>query len=159
LSMTNTLNEKDPRICTNDDLNVLWRIKRKAEDAKYTDLAQCVDGFIVDRARTFLTSDRGTGHGRWFTENDFDASTESNARSHRESRTIRSRGYAAAADTRFWERNFEEALRWYRCSLRADRFQPSVITKYMLLRMGKSGIRFRDGLLALRQCGRRSNSH
>ena len=67
LSMTNTLNEKDPRICTNDDLNVLWRIKRKAEDAKYTDLAQCVDGFIVDRARTFLTSDRGTGHGRWFT--------------------------------------------------------------------------------------------
>lgn len=158
LSMTNTLNDKDPRICTNDDLNVLWRIKRKAEEANYTEVLERVDFFLVDRAQTFLTFDKTYRSRRWFTEEDLQASTDKNARDPRENRSIRSRVYARAGDTRFWEQNFSEALRLYQRSLDCDRLNPSVLTKYALLRIGTPGIRLREGLLALRGRARHANS-
>ena len=158
-SMTNVLNEEDPRICTKDDLRVLWQIKRRAEEAQCMELASLVDDFIVDRATLFLASVRNNGPRPWYTFEDFEGSVIENAPSEEERRRIRSRVYSRVADEIFWLRNYSLSNELYQRSLKLQFFQPKVWLQWLLLQAGRPGIRLREAQLALRRWVADSKSH
>jgi hypothetical protein len=158
-SMTNVLNEEDPRICTRDDLRVLWQIKRRAEEAQRMELASLVDDFIVDRATLFLASVRNNGPRPWYTFEDFEGSVIENAPSEEERRRIRSRVYSRVADEIFWLRNYSLSNELYQRSLKLQFFQPKVWLQWLLLQAGRPGIRLREAQLALRRWVADSKSH
>jgi glycosyltransferase involved in cell wall biosynthesis len=150
LNMTNRLNERDPRICTKDDLRVLWQIKARAEEAGHHELCSTVQRFIVERATRFLASERNRGSRPWYTFDDFEESVTDGAASRDEARRVRSQVYAAVADCHFWQRSHAHALDLYRRSLRVDATQPKVWLQYLLLRLGRPGIYLREARSAMR---------
>jgi hypothetical protein len=144
LSMTNTLNELDPRICTRDDLAVLWRLMRKAEEARQWMLVKKIDKAIAERSVYFLTVQTVRASRPWFTNGDFEDVVGRNARGWVEGREIRGTVYCGVADHSFWLRDFDAALTFYRRSLRQNPCDLRVWAKYGLLRIGGSGIRVRE---------------
>jgi glycosyltransferase involved in cell wall biosynthesis len=151
LSMTNLLHEADPRICTKDDLRVLWRIKRCAENAGHAELAVCVDDYLVDRAAFFLSSAKNKGSKPWYSLKDFEQTVEENSGSERESQEIRARVFARVADDSFWQGDYLKAKSLYALSVSTKFFQPKVWLQQLLLRMGAPGIWIRKAQLLLRR--------
>jgi glycosyltransferase involved in cell wall biosynthesis len=150
-SMTNILNDNEPRTCTRDDLLVLWQIKRRAEEAGRQDLVARVDYHLVDRSTLFLTSQRAGDARPWFTFEDFEQSVEANAVTPAEKRLIRSRVYARVADALFWKRNFSLSADLYRRSLKLNPWHPKILLQSILLSMGTPGIRIRQAQLTFRK--------
>jgi glycosyltransferase involved in cell wall biosynthesis len=150
-SMTNILNSDDPRICTRDDLLVLWQIKRRAEEAGRHDLAARVDPYLADRAALFLTSHRSGDPRPRLTFEDFEESVEANAASPAEKRQVRSGVYARVADEFFWNRHFSFAADLYRRSLKLNPWRPKIFLQSMLLSMGAPGILIREAQLTFRK--------
>jgi glycosyltransferase involved in cell wall biosynthesis len=151
MSMTNLLNESDPRICTKDDLRVLWRIKRSAENAGYAELVSRVGDSLVDRAALFLSSTKNQGPKPWYSLEDFEETVRENSSSESESREIRARVFARVADDSFWQHNYAKARNLYALSLSVRFVQPKVWLQQLLLRMGKPGIRMRNAQLSIRR--------
>jgi glycosyltransferase involved in cell wall biosynthesis len=150
-SMTNILNDNDPRTCTRDDLLVLWQIKRRAEEVGRYDLAARVDYHLVDRSALFLTSQRAGDPRPRLTFEDFEQSVEANAASAVEKRQVRSGVYARVADELFWKHNFSLAADLYRRSLKLNPWSPKVLLQSMLLSIGETGIRVREAQLTFRK--------
>jgi glycosyltransferase involved in cell wall biosynthesis len=151
MSMTNLLQESDPRICTKDDLRVLWRIKRCSESAGYAELTGRVDDHLVDRASLFLSSTRNQGPKPWYSLEDFEQTVMENSGSEAESRRIRARVLAKVADESFWQHDYARARSLYALSVLNRFFQPKVWLQQFLLRMGEPGIRLRNAQLMLRR--------
>lgn len=146
LSMTTVLNDKDPGICTRDDMTVLWRIKRKAQDAGRTQLARRAERAIIDRSTLFLTIHSKVMSKPSFTFDDFHNSLMAHASGLIERRRIGSRVYSLVADENFWAENLESASQYYRTSLITNPLSCRVWAKYILLGMGRLGVRIRETL-------------
>ena len=151
MSMTNILNEKDPSICTKDDLRVLWQIKRRTEEARQPVLAQKVDEHIIDRSALFLSSERNKGATAFYSFENFEESMKENAATDQELKKIRSRVYARVADETFWAKDFSQSSSLYRRSLQQDFVQPKVWLQSALLSVGAPGIRLREFQQSMRR--------
>ena len=157
--MEATLKRKDPRILFADNLAVLWRIKREAENGGWGAVgSKCSDrlaNFYRHRveAKSFDPSIFG------ITLEEFESSIKSNARSSEETRKVRAKVYAGLGDTYYRHNQFERSLHFYKQALSQSKWMPKIFAKYWLLRSGALGAYLRDNVFAYRHriAGRKSN--
>jgi glycosyltransferase involved in cell wall biosynthesis len=149
MGMEVTLKRKDPGILFADNLAVLWRTKRAAEQAGLAAVAaRCCDRLVEFyryrlETKVFDTSTYG------ITREEFERSLRSNASNSQEIRKIRAKVYAGLGDRYYRQKQFESALQLYAEGLFLNVWTPELWLKYGLLRLGAGGIRFREGISAL----------
>jgi glycosyltransferase involved in cell wall biosynthesis len=153
-SMTSSLRDKDVRILAWNWIEVPLRIKKKAEEAGYDSIVQKSRPAIVSHYAEHLFTTQYRGSEASITEDEFIDSLHRYASDPGEERWICGRVYAALGDMNYWQREFDRAQAFYRRGLEQDRFMLKYWIKYLLLRTGKLGIRFRELLLVLRHRGR-----
>jgi hypothetical protein len=151
LTMTNVLHEKDPAIWGRDELAVLWRIRRAADEAGGKGLARCADVWIARKAISLLLPPADGRCGSSLTVEEFEASLETEAATTAQRRLILSDVRAGLGDAVFWAGNYTAAAREYERSLEERWFQPVVLAKRLLLRMGPFGNWGRHAIRALRE--------
>lgn len=155
LSMTDTLTNQRLQACAEEDLALPWRIKQKAEEAGYPSIVERCRISIASQYANDIGSRKYKSSNSWheysLTLEEFEQSLLQNSRNPQEQKIIRARVYAALADTYFWKRDFAGALHLYRNGLRQDPRMLQAWAKYLLLRAGNVGIRFRECLPALRR--------
>jgi len=148
-SMTNHLGRTDARIWAKDDLATLWRIKRKAEEAKFARLEKC-DEVIMKRSALFLTGSDLLGLKQGLSVEDFEQVVAEYALSKAEAGAICAGAYAVSGDEYYWQKRFPHALKFYSQSLAKRPLNPRVAAQYILLRTGKFGVWAREAMLKLR---------
>lgn len=162
LSMTDALVGERLRNCAESDVTVLRRIMEKVVEAGCASLARKCMHAIASQYADSLASRKYRSSKSWYeysmSLDEFDESLRHNICNAREERFIRARAYAGAADRYYWRGEFGKALEFYRRGLWEDAAMPNMWIKYFVLRLGTIGIRFRAGLLALRQMMRAAKS-
>ena len=160
LSMTNALVSQQVRNCADSDVEVPRRILKKVEEAAATSLVRTCRTAIAMQYAKNLASRKYRSLASWhqytMTLEEFKKSLRVVARDAQEAKFIRVGAYVAAADLCYWQDDFAQALNFYRLALGEDPSLVTVWTKYLLLRLGHVGIRFRASLLAFRQALRRN---
>jgi glycosyltransferase involved in cell wall biosynthesis len=142
LSMTNTLMNKDPRICIEDDAIVLERTRQRAQEVGQK--------AIVNRCRhlmgyIYATSTLSPRYAnRLMTVEDCDASAARLIHNRRELRMFRARFYACLGDQYCWRQQFGRAFRWYAKGLWRDGWMSVVWLKMLSLCLGDLGLRLRQ---------------
>jgi len=151
LSMTNKLMSTAPRLCTNDDLALQWRIKQKAEEAgAHAIVKRCRHMIAYEYARN-MDLRRYEGGGSRMTEEEAAGSVRQLANSRREERLIRARIHACLGDQFFWRSEAGAAWRSYLHGLRHDPTMLGVWAKCFLLALGGLGTRVRRRARGLRE--------
>ena len=155
LSMTDTLTNQDLRECAEEDEALPWRIKQKAEEAGCLAMVKRCRISIAHQYASGIASRKYRSSKSWheysLTLGQFEGSLLRNTSHRHEQNFIRARVYAGLADTYFWKREFARSLEFYEKAFQQDPWMVQVWAKYLLLRTGKAGIRFRERLPALRR--------
>jgi glycosyltransferase involved in cell wall biosynthesis len=158
LSMTDALVGERIRNCAESEVTVLRRVMGRAVDLGCASLARKCMRAIAAQYAEDLASRKYRSSTSWheysMTLEEFDESLGRDVWNARQKRFIRARAYAGAADRYYWRGEFSSGLEFYGRGLREDAAMPKVWIKYFMLRLGTVGIRFRAGLLALRQMTR-----
>jgi len=151
LSMTNTLMATAPRLCTNDDLVLQWRIKQKAEEAGCAAVVKRCRHMIAYEYARDMDLQRYEGQSSRMTVQEAEESVHRFAANRHEERLIRARIQACLGDQRFWRNDSGAALRSYLRALRHDPAMLGVWAKCLLLGAGGLGTRVRQRSRALRE--------
>jgi glycosyltransferase involved in cell wall biosynthesis len=153
LSMTNTLSSEDARICSLDELAVLWRIRGKAADAGHHDLAARAKKALFARALGLLLNSRRISAKELLTLDDFLEFMAPLPLSREERHRELAHVYAALADQAYCDDDRARAAEFYRQSLQNSWRQPGILAKSLLLRIGPVGAVVRHGIGALKRRG------
>jgi len=160
LSMTDALVSQHAQNCADSDVEVPRRILRKVEEARVTSLVRICRIAIANQYANNLASRKYKSSTGWHEYamplEEFQRSLGKVAHGPKEAKFIRVRAYVAAADLCYWKDDFARALDFYRMAISEDPLLATIWVKYLLLRMGRAGIRVRSSLLALRK-GLRAN--
>jgi len=155
LSMTDALVSQQVQHCADSDVEVPRRLLKKVEEVGARSLVQTCRMAIANQyarnlaSREYISS--SSRHQYSMTLEEFKKSLDVIARDVEEAKLIRVHAYATAADLCYWDEDFAQALKFYKLALDEDPTLAAVWAKYLLLRLGHLGIRFRSGLLAFRQ--------
>ncbi len=151
LSMTSSLLKTDVRICVEDDLAVLWRIKQQAEQAGYGSMVgKCRQAIAYAYARQIAGSQYRASTYRMSLE-EFGTSLCRFATDRNEATRIRARVYGSVADRYFERQDLDRVAQFYRLALGQDSWLVKVWVKRLLLHMGWVGIGVRQALFSLRK--------
>jgi hypothetical protein len=150
LAMTNVLRSEDSRICSRDELTVLWRIREKALEAGQHDLGERAKDALFARALGLLLN-AGRIPTNLLTVDDFLEFLGLLPLSTGERRRVLSRVYSALADQAYCDSDQARAADLYRLSLQNSWRRPGILAKLMLLRIGPIGAAVRHGIGALRR--------
>lgn len=159
LSMTDALVSQHIQNCAASDVEVPRRLLRKVEEVGARSLVKtCRIAIARQYARNLASreySSSSSRHHYSMTLEEFQESLARVARCAQEAKLIRVRAYAIAADLCYWQGDFAQALKFYQLAIREDPTFVAVWPKYLLLRLGHFGIRFRSSLLAFRRALKR----
>lgn len=142
-SLTTLFSQGNTPVCIVDELNVLWRVARQAEAANGRSFRGICNASIASRVARSLRAAPGGDTRPGLSEADFEKLLGSNARDRKDERDVRSRVYMILGDDQYWHGEYKEAMRSYWLGLKLRPLWAKVWTKYLLLRMGKLGIRAR----------------
>jgi glycosyltransferase involved in cell wall biosynthesis len=144
LNMMTDLLERAPHNVFADEVNVLWRTKRKARQRGITTLnrpIECSLGAKYARAASFGYGSKGSPWGLSIAQ--CDQALRSNSADRSEYRRIRGRFYAVLGDKHWWNSAFRSARQTYRMALRDNWQMPEVWLKLLFTWIGPAGIKLR----------------
>ncbi len=151
-SITNALMSTKVRLCIEDDLAVLWRIKQKAEEAGRSAIAKrCRNEIAYEYARHITGKKYVKVAGGSMSLAEAECSLHRHAGSAAEEQWIRARMYMFVGEVHFRQQDFRRTLEFYRRGLREDPWMIKVWSKRFLLHTGTLGFRLRQHVFALRQ--------
>jgi hypothetical protein len=140
-SLTTSFQQADTHLCLNDELGVIWRVRRRAETAGRTSIRiACTDAFI-SRAVAALNP-RGES-SRAVSDSALSAIIHQQLLHPQLATQIQARLYCRLADEKYWRAEYSQAQRWYWCSLRLCPWSLKSWIKYMLLQLGAVGVSIR----------------
>lgn len=149
-SMTSQLMAQQIRVCVDDELTVLWRIKEKAQEMGGRLLVnKCRSAVALEHAKNIMGQYKAAKYSMSLEE--CEGRLQRFARSAAEVRWIRARIYAFLAEGHFRQQNFVKAVEFYRYALGEDPWMAKVWVKRLLLHTGALGVRIRQSAVALRQ--------
>ncbi len=153
LCSTDALVSQQIHNCAESDVIVPRRLLDKAEEAGVPGLVEKCKEAIAGQYAKNVASRRYKSFAGWhqysMTLEEFERSLSRIGRDAREKSFIRARTYAYVADNYYWQQDFGRALQFYRRAIRENPMRPKVWMKYLLLRLGHLGIRFRSLLSKL----------
>jgi len=159
LSMTDALVRDNVRHCAESDIEVPRRIMAKMEEAGFPALAKRCRQAIAYQYSNNIASREYRYSSAWshysMSLGEFEDSLFQVARNPTEQKYIRARAYAGLADRYYGHADFVHALEFYRRAAHEEPMMLMVWMKYLLLRLGHAGIRFRASLWPIRQMIRR----
>lgn len=159
LSMTNSLKQRNALILIQDDLTVLWRIRKKASELGLQSIVESCDDFLVDRYVLCITREvHDLGSFRLPLEECLDSVKRNAVDSHHEVELL-AHIYAGLADELYWKGEHTRALEFYGRSLGVNPNDTSIRIKISLLKAGRLGVWARGGLLTLRRVLSRRIKH
>jgi glycosyltransferase involved in cell wall biosynthesis len=149
-SMTDAIISEDVGVCAKDDLAVLWRIKRKAQEAGYSAVAAlCIQALASFYAKLMFSKHYRSQHLS-MSQRECEESVLSFVSSKSEADRIWARIYACIAEIHVKESNVTSAREFYRRGLSHDFWMPKIWLKTSLLHMGKTGAFVRKSVSVLR---------
>lgn len=143
-SMTNKYKEESINILFNDDIAVLKRIRRLAQDADQNDIVLECDRSIINKYVRRIIQYKGDDIKQ--DAQIVDGLLHSAACSHGEIEKMISRIYAGLADHCYWSGDVYEAGKYYNKALRNDWKNIDTLIKYILLFLGNSGKYLRSAI-------------
>jgi glycosyltransferase involved in cell wall biosynthesis len=160
LSMTNQLKNKAMRILVDDELTVLWRIKKLAEQAGHPMIVNSSGKAIIRQYARYITG--GNYLKFQMNVNELDESLKRFAPGNVGADGIRDRVFASAADLYFAQRRFGPAAEFYELALRENPWSIKTRSKLNFLRIvstGPIGVAVLELTLGLRRLLRACKGH
>jgi len=155
LSMTTAIVKDEKWICTQDSVEVLWRIVRKAREAGAHDIVALFKRATVGSYASGLASPPGAT--RPFKWEDFHESLVQHVENQREADWTRGLVYDAVGDRYFWQGDPTHAAESYRLALGMNPWGVETRIKLWLLRFGGVGFSIRQAVSGLVRVLREKN--
>jgi hypothetical protein len=150
-SMTASLMNGRAHVCAQQDLLVLWRITRAAEEAGHQKVAKAFRKAVATEYARQLTPPK-FGTAPLLSEVEFEQSLSRNAESDREARSIRAWVFAHLGDYFFHQHNPRRAAQCYSVALGEGSPSARTFIKLLLSHAGPAGVRARQAIFSLRHC-------
>jgi glycosyltransferase involved in cell wall biosynthesis len=147
LSMTTAIVNNERWICTQDSVEVLWRIVRKAKEAGAHDIAAMFKRATASLYASGLAASPGVT--RPFNLEDLNESLVQHTENQREADWIRGMVYAAVGDRYFSRGDPGRATEFYRLALGMNPWRITTRVKLSLLRLGRVGYSIRQAAAGL----------
>jgi len=156
LNMMTNLLERAPNTVFTDEVNVLWRTKRKAEQKGFSSLTPVIERSIGTKYARAANAGYGNEASPWgLSIAQVEEALRSNSKDLVEYRRLRARFYGALADRYWWNGAFRDAQRTYVLALRENWRLSEIWLKLLLASTGRVGTkmrsRIREGRCALKQ--------
>lgn len=149
LCITDKLLNQNSRICVDDDLRVLWQVKKKIEGVGDRVMAEkCRRAIAYEYARQ-LVGKRYRSRELHMTQQACEESLRNFTASKMEADSLRPLIYGSAGDIYFQQGNFLSAQKFYRLAVRERFWSAKVWAKLFLLKTGHAGTLIRKRLFAL----------
>jgi len=149
LSISNSLNQQNLKLCVTADIAVPWLIRQKADERGLQKLSKtCLRAIAHEYAR-HGDAKRYRGSMSRMSFSEFEESLCKGTESEKERNWIRARFYAAKGDVSFSEGDIPAARKLYLKSLQKDARMVKVYAK-LLLSLGKLGVYLRTLLSSVR---------
>jgi glycosyltransferase involved in cell wall biosynthesis len=142
-SVTALLNQAEVPLCTLDELNVLWRVAREAEEVGLGAMRSACNTSIAGRSARALRP-RKPGARPGLSKQDLEALVRANARDASDQDDIWARIYTILGDEQYWDGEPVEAARSYRKALTLRPWNIKIRAKVALLATGKFGTGMRE---------------
>jgi len=142
-SLTSQFQSEDASICVIDELNVLWAIAREAKRAGVSTCASACNRAIAGRAARALSSGSAGAAAACLSFADFEKVLGQNVSTPKDAADVRARVSLALGDRQHSGGEYRKARESYWLSLQIRPFWAKSWVKYLLLRMGRSGIGLR----------------
>jgi len=127
-----------------DEINVRWRILRKAEAAGCDFIVQRCKHFIADDYAKRIHVNIDGKYRQGLCIEDCVQSLISHVKTKEEEKYFRARVFLGVADRYYWKHEFANALSFYKKAIRENPRMPEAWTKYAFLAMGRTGITLRS---------------
>jgi len=149
LSMTNQLTRTQALACCEEEIEIQWDIKNRADKAGFAAMSgACLDA--VSHVYATATARKRFGLPTpIMTVDQFEESLCRNTASERERKWLRSSVFAAMGSEYYWQGDIAAAARSYDAALAVNPLQPRVIAKRGLMLLGGAGGFFRNSLRSL----------
>jgi len=149
LSISNSLNQQNLKLCATADIAVPWLIRQEADERGLQKLSKaCLRAIAHEYARQGAGK-RYRGSTSRMSVSEFEESLSKGTESEKERNWIRARFYAAKGDVSFSEGDIPAARKLYLKSLQKDPRMAKVYAK-LLLSLGKLGVYLRVLLSSVR---------
>ena len=150
MCITGSFLDRNPSICVDDDLSVLWRLKKQIEETGQKRLAEKCSQAIGYQYAQLVAGKRYRSHMTSLTVQECDKSIDLHARSLSEAAWLRARFRASLGDLQLRHKDSAGARHSYRLALGELRWMPAVWLKLFLTQFGTAGLLLRRALFALR---------
>ena len=132
--------------CAVEEISVPWLIRSKAREMRNRRIErECLTSVAHTYART-IASERYRQSSRFMNFSSFERSLTEYTASHVERDFVRARVYAEVGNHCYWRRELSSAKKFYRAALRRDPWMGAVITKRLLLSLGRPGDFRKEGV-------------
>lgn len=150
LNLTWYYRERAPLLVSNE-VATRWRVRSLAQASGRASVAKLyLDVIATDYARR-MARKAAENWAYGLTPDEFEQSLRHHLPSHGQRATMRSMVYCALGDRHISRRDLQQARQAYARAVREDRRNGHAWAKYALARMGRSGIRIRAAVAALRR--------
>lgn len=153
-SLTSSFNQGGNPLCVIDELTVLWRAARLAEDAGLVSDRRVFNETIATMAGEGLTYGPHWSATRMrpgLKEADLDALVRRYAKDTKDEEDVRARVYKVVGDEEFWHSQYQKAAQAYWVTLKLRPWWVRTWVKYVLLRTGSPGLYIRRFVGGLRE--------
>jgi hypothetical protein len=153
INMMKDLLSRVPEIAFSDEVNVLWRTKRRAEKKAFDQLTRDLEtSLAIKYAAAVALTLYGDNVSCWgMSISQCETALGSNTISMLEHKRLLAKFYASLADSHFWHGAFRRALRDYTLALHHNWCMPKVWFKLLTASMGPGGLYVRYAGLQIRQ--------
>lgn len=151
LSFTNFFMTEGISQNISDEINVVWRIKEKAEakgDALIVSL--CISNIVKDYLRR-IRKNAEINYQHGITEEEFESSLASHAKDYKEEKTLKAIVYNELAEDHYRSGQYKKAVLYYKKSMLADPVILATWLKYMSVAMGSVGTGLRRMLSTVKR--------
>lgn len=150
LSMTGKLTTEKLDVCAAEEVTVPWTIRKRAQEAGFSDLAtQCLFAIARTYGRT-MASERYRKASSFMNFVQFEGSLSKYTTSEAERDYLRAHVSMSVGNEYYWQGQLALAQEFYRAALQKNPWMMAVRIKSLLLSVGKPGEYVRKALLASR---------
>jgi glycosyltransferase involved in cell wall biosynthesis len=146
ITMTNVLIKRDRRLNIEEDLRMFWSFHKKLEEMENVSLLAHCKRAIIEKYVSEIVFGEDEKNRSGINLEEFCESLRRFVRDRREEEDISLHVYTKLGDRHHWKNDFSGALECYAKAIRVRPFSLKVMLRYILLRMGGSGILVRKWL-------------
>jgi glycosyltransferase involved in cell wall biosynthesis len=143
-SLTTSFYRGSAPVCIVDELNVIWRVARRAELSALPRFKSACHASLAKRTARALNTGNTRDARPGLNEAEFETLLRKNVSSPADQVDIRARIYEAVGDEHYWAGKYRDATISYRLGIQLRPWQLKTWAKYVLLRMGNIGIGIRQ---------------